>query len=49
MATQTETVALINREIANFESQAKSLPKGDVRAQLMRMEVICLSLSSDLA
>ena len=45
MATQTDTVALISREIENFESQAKSLPKGDIRAQLIRLEVIWSMIS----
>ncbi|EUB60148.1 DNA replication complex GINS protein SLD5 [Echinococcus granulosus] len=38
MPAQIDAVALISREVTNFETQAKSLPKGDIRAQLIRMQ-----------
>ncbi|KAL5961684.1 DNA replication complex GINS protein SLD5 [Taenia solium] len=38
MSAQGDAVALISKEVNNFENQAKSLPKGDIRAQLIRMQ-----------
>ncbi|KAL5112035.1 DNA replication complex GINS protein SLD5 [Taenia crassiceps] len=38
MPAQRDAVALLSKEVSNFENQAKSLPKGDIRAQLIRMQ-----------
>ncbi|VDM22451.1 unnamed protein product [Hydatigera taeniaeformis] len=35
---------MISKEMTNFENQAKEMPKGDIRAQLIRMEVISPSI-----
>lgn len=45
MPAQRDAVALISREVNNFENRAKSLPKGDIRAQLIRMQVISDSMA----
>lgn len=44
MSSQTEVVSLISKELTAFEEQIAKQPKGDLKTQLMKLQVSDINL-----